>query len=47
MTTLEKFAEMQKAVEREYRIETVRVLVEAWNARAKVLADRLLSEAGR
>ena len=47
MTYLQQFMESQEAAERQHRAEVVRALAESWNAKAKPLADRLRSEAGR
>jgi hypothetical protein len=44
VTTFQKLAE---AAERRHRAELARILAESWNDKAKALADRLLSEAGR
>lgn len=45
--TLRKLMESQEAAERQHKAEVARALVESWNAKAKIMADRLLSEAGR
>lgn len=47
VTYFEMLPEAQRAAERHHRAQVARAIVESWNARAQLMAARLLDEAGR